>query len=150
MLAEMTTTIGINILSTKISSLIDSKISIKEWEKIFIGVGEKTPFGRFNTFLKTAELSHLDLLIKLFNYSYSNVEQSDRRRTIRSIAIASFKEIRENITNQDELNDLIENITILAKNNHVYLYTIIREIQESYIKRNNKFFNIDSILKLTE
>lgn len=107
-------------------------------------------FCNFDTFLKTAELSHVDLLIKLFNYSYVKAENSERRRAIRSISIDSFKEIGKNISNQDELDYLIENITILAKNNHFYLYNIISEIQESYIKRNNKFLFIDSILKLTE
>ncbi len=107
-------------------------------------------FSNFDTFLKTAELSHLDLLIKLFKYSYLKAEESERRRAIRSISIASFKEIGENITNQEELDYLIENITILAKNNHGYLYNIISKIQETYIKRNNKFLDIDSILKLTE
>ncbi len=105
-------------------------------------------FSNSDTFLKTAELSHLDLLIKLFNYSYSNAEQSERRRTIRSIAIASFKEIGENITNQYELNYLIKNITILAKNNYGYLYNIISEIIDSFAGRNINKIDLNIIKKL--
>ncbi|MGD1818788.1 MAG: NACHT domain-containing protein [Pleomorphochaeta sp.] len=105
-------------------------------------------FCNFDTFLRTSDFVHLELVNKLYEYSWYKQEPSERRNAIRSIAINSYKEIGENIKTQEELDVLLQSIMSLANNGHSYLYKIIKEISESFAKKHLHVFSVEDILQL--